>query len=300
MRTEDLVACILQAHEALDRERDLSPRNPAINDALSALVHGILEGGPPDAAECVLADPRVRAIRGELVGRLAIAEGEMERCWSETLCARASLEAADLADFIYWDCYRNLVTAELALLPADLGIGEGQSIAFVGAGPLPLSAILMHLSTGRRVTCIDRDPGACSLACALCRKAGLTGIGIACASGASWDYASHPVVFIASLVPEKAEVMRCIRRRCPQAVVGLRSAEGLCSLLYDPVDETELKAMGCGLLARTGYNPRVINTTLLYEAAPAHRPAGAPAEAIARPLPDRSIVRPRPALLRPT
>jgi hypothetical protein len=270
MRKEDLVGCILQAHETLGRETDLSPRNPVINDALSALVRGILEGCPPDEAEDVLTDPRVRAIRGELVGRLAVAEGEMERCWSEMLRARASLDAADLESFIYWDCYRNLVAAELGLLPVDLEIGAGQSIAFVGAGPLPLSAILMHLATGRRVTCIDRDPGACSLACGLCRKAGLTGIEIACACGASWDYASHPVVFIASLVPEKAEVMRCIRRRCPQAVVGLRSAEGLCSLLYDPVDETELAAMGCGFLARTGYNPQVINTTLLYEAAPSH------------------------------
>jgi nicotianamine synthase-like protein len=274
MRTEDLIACVLQAHAALGRETDLSPRNPVINDALSALVRAILEGCPPDEAERVLADPRVRAVRGELVGRLAVAEGEMERCWSELLRARASLEAADLKDFIYWDCYRALVKAELGLLPASLEIGDGQSIAFVGAGPLPLSAILMHLSTGCSVTCIDRDPGACSLACELCRKAGLTGIEIACACGTSWDYARHPVVFIASLVPEKAEVMRCIRRRCPQAVVGLRSVEGLCSLLYDPVDETELAAMGCGLLGRTGYDPQVINTTLLYEAAAGHRAAG--------------------------
>jgi nicotianamine synthase-like protein len=285
MQKQDLIACILQAHAALRRETDLSPRNPAINDALSALVASILKGCPPDEEREVLDHPDVRAVRAELIDRLAIAEGEMERCWGETFCARASLAPADLADFTYWDCYRNLVAAELGTLPAGLDLGKGESIAFVGAGPLPLSAILMHLSTGGRVTCIDRDPRACRLACELCRKAGLTGVEIACALGARYDYAPHPVVFVASLVPDKAEVMRCIRERCPHAVVALRSADGLCTLLYDPVDETELAAMGCGFLRRTGYNPQAINTTLFYEAAPAlHRGAVRPAPAAS---PDR-------------
>ncbi len=275
MRKDDLVACVLTAHDVLYGETDLSPRNPAVNDALSALVRGILEGCPPDDVADVLEEPRVRAIRGDLIRRLAVAEGEMEQCWGETFCARDSLAPTDFRDFIYWDCYRHLVGAELGILPPDLGLEKGQSIAFVGAGPLPLSAIIMHLSTGRKVTCIDRDPRACSLACELCRKGGLTGIAVTCADGADYDYANSPIVFIASLVPEKAKVMRCIRERCPRACVALRSAEGLCSLLYDPVDETELVAMGCGFLGRTGYNPQIINTTLFYEAAPtARRNAG--------------------------
>jgi hypothetical protein len=269
MKKDDLIACVLQAHEALGRETDLSPRNPTINDALSVLVRSILEGCPPDEVRAVLDDPGVCAIRGKLIEGLALAESEMERCWGETFCARERLEAADFEDFIYWDCYRHLVGAELGNLPLGLNnLEEWQSIAFVGAGPLPLSAMIVHLSTGRRVTCIDRDPRACGLACELCRKAGLTGIDVVCACGIGYDYTSHPVVFIASLVPEKGKVVRCIREKCPHAVVALRSVEGLCSLLYDPVDETELAAMGCGFLGRTGYSPQAINTTLFYDAAP--------------------------------
>jgi hypothetical protein len=277
MQKEDLIACILQTHEALRHATDLSPRNPVISCALTLLVRGILDGCPPDEARDVLDHPGVRGVRGELIEALTLAEGEMEKCWAETFCARASLSPADLADFTYWDCYRNLVAAELSTLPTDLGLGKGQSIAFVGAGPLPLSAILMHLSTGCTVTCVDRDPRACVLACELCRKAGLTGIEVTCAGGARYDYARHPVVLIASLVPDKGEVMRCIRERCPHAVVALRSAEGLRTLLYDTVDEAELAAMGCGYLRRTGHNPQVINTTLFYEAAPApHRSVSQP------------------------
>jgi nicotianamine synthase-like protein len=269
MRKEDLVACVLRAHDVLGRETDLSPRNPVVNDALSALVRGILKGCPPDDVGEVLDDRGVCAIRGELIERLAVAEGDMERCWGEAFCARGGLELGHFRDFTYWDCYRHLVGAELGNLPPDRALGNGQSIAFVGAGPLPLSAIVMHLSTRRQVTCVDRDPRACRLACELCRKAGLTGIHVTCADGADYDYANCPVVFVASLVPEKAKVMQCIRETCPRACVALRSAEGLRTLLYDPVDEAELEAMGCGFLGRTAYNPQVINTTLFYEAVPA-------------------------------
>jgi nicotianamine synthase-like protein len=268
MKKEELIACVLKAHEVLDRETDLSPRNPAVNEVLSALVRSILEGCPLDEVKDVLDDPSVRIVRRDLIEKMALAEGEMERGWGESFCARESLAPADFRDFIYWDCYRHLVGAELGSLPPGLNLGRGQTIAFVGAGPLPLSAIIMNRSTGRKVTCIDRDPRACNIACELCGKAGLTDIDVTWADGADYDYTNCPIVFVASLVPEKAKVMRCIRERCPRACVALRSAEGLRTLLYDPVDESELEAMGCGFLTRTDANPQVINTTLFYEAAP--------------------------------
>jgi hypothetical protein len=268
MRWDDLIACVLRAHEVLGRESDLSPLNRNIDAALSALVEGVMEGCPPGEAARVLADSRVRRSRSALVRRLALAEGAMERYWARAFCQRRHVTAADFGEFTYWDCYRHLVEAELRSLGPLLQIAKAESLAFVGAGPLPLSAILAHLSTGLKVTCLDVDAEACSLARGLARKAGLTGIDVRCASGAHHDYAPHPVVMIASLVADKAEAMRRIQATRPQAVVALRSTEGLCTLLYDPVDETELAALGCAYLGRTSYNPHVINTALIYTAGP--------------------------------
>jgi hypothetical protein len=273
MQGDDLIACALRAHEVLGRESDLSPLNPRINAALSALVQGVMDGGPPGEAARVLTDPRIGSIRAALVQRLALAEGAMERHWARGFCQRRALTAADFGEFTYWDCYRHLVETELGSLGPHLGLGNAEGFAFVGAGPLPLSAILMHVSTGLKVTCLDVDAEAYSLAQVLVRRAGLTGIEVRCTGGAHYDYAPHPVVIIASLVPDKAEVMRCVRATRPGGLVALRSAEGLCTLLYDPVDETELAALGCGYLGRTRHNPRVINTTLLYEATPVRRKA---------------------------
>lgn len=269
MRGDDLVACVLRAHEVVHRERDLSPCNPRINTALSALVQGVMAGCPPGEAARVLADHRIAAIRDALVQRLALAEGAMERHWARSFRQRVRLTAADFGSFTYWDCYCHLVDAELSSLVPHLNLDAAESIAFVGAGPLPLSAIIMHLRTGLRVTCIDVEAEACNFARELCGKAGLMGIEVRCACGAHHDYALNPVVVIASLVPDKAQVMRRIGATRQAAVVALRSVEGLCTLLYDPVDEMALEALGCGYLGRTGYNPRAINTTLLYEATPA-------------------------------
>jgi nicotianamine synthase-like protein len=289
MKKEELIACVLDAHRTLVGEADLSPRNPRVNDALSTLVRGIMQGCAPADAEEVLADPAVCAVRGKLLEKLAIAEGELEKHWARMLCARASLTVSDFREFVYWGCYCHLVAGEFHNLPPGLNIRKGQSIAFVGAGPLPLSAIILHVRTGMRVTCIDLDPHACALARDLCRKAGLAAIDVTCADGARCGYHHHPVVFVASLVREKSNVVECIREECPHAIVALRSAEGLCTLLYDPVDEKELEAMGCRVLGRTAYDPQAINTTLFCRAAsalrgagagPARRPAAAPSEGL--------------------
>jgi nicotianamine synthase-like protein len=264
MQGEDLIRCVLRAHEVLDRESDLSPRNPRINAALSALVHGVMEGCPPGAAARVLADPRIVAIREALVRRLALAEAAMERHWARAFSQRKRLTVADFTQFPYWDCYRHLVLAELRGLGPHLRLGRAESIAFVGAGPLPLSAIMVRLRTGLQVTCFDVDASACSLAQAVCRTAGLTGIEVTCASGAHHKYPLNPVVMIASLVPDKAQVVRRVGATRRAAVVALRSVEGLSTLLYDPVDEAELAALGCVRLGCSGHNSRTINTTLFY------------------------------------
>jgi nicotianamine synthase-like protein len=265
MKGDELVACVRAAHATLHRETDLSPRNRRINAALGALVDGVLAARSRGEAAAVLADPGLQALRGGLLEKLAVAEGEMERHWSERLSARAGLAAADLAGFVYWDCYRHLVEDELWCLPRLSGLTAGERISFVGAGALPLSAILMHVRTGIEVTCIDTDPHACRLARALCDRLGLAAIDVKCAHGADCDYERSRVVLVASLVPEKAEVVARVRQVSPAALIALRSAEGLSTLLYAPVDEPALEAMGCTLLGRTGYNPRAINTTLVYE-----------------------------------
>ncbi len=272
MPTGRLIAVINEAYAALNGESDLSPANPRINAALTALVQGVMDASVQtsdpgcDPAD-VVDHPDVRPICAALRHGLALAESAMERWWAQRLAALGEVGIGDLARFPYWDCYRTLVAAELRHLRRGLKLGPGESVAVVGAGPLPLTAIFIHaLAGGLPVTCIDIDPEACRLARALIGKVSLAGLAVRCIDGAQHDYASHPVVLVASLVPGKVATVRRVQATRPRALVALRSAEGLCTLLYEPVDEAAVAALGCGLVARTGHNPRVINTTLFYDA----------------------------------
>lgn len=266
-KAKKLIRLTLEAHSVMGAASDLSPRNPAINRSLAALVGAVLDTYSPEEERAVLGDPRIGAARPGLLRKLAQAEGEMEKYWAALFCERPEFTPADLRDFMYWDCYERLVGNEIAQMPPGIANGDG-SAAFVGAGALPLTAIILHLRTGMKVTCIDSDPQACALASALCRKAGLSGVDVLCADGRDHDYGAHSAVFIASLVPEKDAVINRIGQTRPGAVIGVRSAERLHTLLYDPVDEFNLRAAGCVEAGRTSHDTKSINTTLFYRLAP--------------------------------
>jgi len=267
-KTQELIGAVVQAHDVLTTESDLSPRNPKVNEALTRLVTAVICEYSPAEEKAVLSDPQVMACRRALLGGLAKAEGEMEKYWAEEFCLRRELTTDDFKDFIYWACYDRLVGGEVRQLPKGKNFAADDTIAFIGAGPLPLTAFILHLQTGKKVTCVDIDPEACRLAQALCEKAGLDGIDVVCSDGATYDYDRHPVVFVASLVPNKDDVIAKIKEAGRDTFIGLRSAERLHTLLYDPVDEASLRAAGCSYASQTGHDPKTINTTVFYNAPP--------------------------------
>lgn len=91
--------------------------------------------------------------------------------------------------------------------------------------------------------------------------------------GEAHSYASHPVVLIASLVPEssRAAIVQRVRETRRQqsdrreVVLAMRTAEGLYTLLYEPVDEGPMPGRGLLLRARTRPTDKAINSTLFYE-----------------------------------
>lgn len=98
MRTEKagrLITAVMHAWQTLSSEKDLSPHNPKINEALTTLVTGVIETYSPAEERAVLSDPQVKAVRPALLEKLAVAEGQMEKYWAEEFCARDHLEPFD-------------------------------------------------------------------------------------------------------------------------------------------------------------------------------------------------------------
>lgn len=270
LKTEHAVLSITQAYNVLVRTTDLSPRNPDITAALTSLVQSLSDEFTAEEEHEILSDTHVQDIREEMLDKLAAAEGEMEKFWAEYYLNKQSLSFEDLQEFWYWDNYQELVAAELPhIAAAKKGSAAPRQVAFVGAGALPLTPIILHLRTGARVTCIDSDPQACAQAQHLMNRLGLSDrINIRQSRGEDFDYCGHDAVIVAALVPDKDNVVKRVKETAADDVlIGVRSAERLHSLLYAPVDEKTPHLRSCTFLSKTFYDPRLINTTLFYKTA---------------------------------
>jgi hypothetical protein len=266
----------------MTEQSDLSPRNQKLNAILYRFVHDTMKERNAEEVAIILNNERIQQIVPRLRLLLACAEYEMEH-----FCALAMVGGetgvgegfSSYGNFIYRSNYNALVAAELDAMEwhtraRPIAVGRG-SVAFVGAGPLPISAIMFHQRTGLQVTCIDSDDDACRLGRQLVRYLSENEMGykdlhgaihFLNVSGEEHDYAMHPIVLIASLVKTKAPIVRRIINTAHTATTTIiRGAEGLSTLLYQPEDcIAGQEKYNTYLIGKTKPSPEAINTSLIY------------------------------------
>lgn len=81
--------------------------------------------------------------------------------------------------------------------------------------------------------------------------------------GALHDYTGFDLVWIASLVPDKEEILERIYQSNPDATVAIRSVHGIHQLLYEPVDATKFSKVAWEV-GRTIADSFIINSTIYY------------------------------------
>ena len=143
----------------------------------------------------------------------------------------------------------------------------------MGGGPLPLSAIVLHMRTGKPVLCVDADAEASECAAKLLTKLNLCQVSAVHTDGVDFDYGGASAIFIASLTNRKMDVVKRIVETCKEPVVAVRTVDGVRALLYRPADLAALKAVGLSLAGQTKADAETINSTLFFNAAAA-RDAG--------------------------
>jgi hypothetical protein len=288
---------VSNVYSCLTNEDDLSPRNPKVNAALHDFVMDTMAERNQNEIAAILGAPEIQSIIPSLRQLLGRAEHEMEY-----FCAAAMIDGkieaeprfSSYRNFIYRQNYEALITAELHAMkwrdqtrPVRAGC---ESIALVGAGPLPMSAIMLHQRTGLRVTCIDSSEKACQLGRQLifflaAEEAGHKDIDkmihFIHASGEEHDYRLHPVIFIASLVESKEKIIgRIMDTSNAITTTIIRSAEGLSTLLYRPADDVDgQEKYDVYLVGKTRASPDVINTSLIYRFPAANKTEGRVARA---------------------
>ena len=247
--TAGLCDRIVRIHEDLTRLDNLAPA-PAVNalfqDLVQVCVHADDRAAPP-----VLADARIRRLRPDLLRLCSQGESLLEQAWAHRV-----LEAADpwaeLSRFPYLENYRQLSRLELHTLRGAGHVPRpGGRVCFLGGGPLPVSALLVHRELGAAVDVVDNEPQAANLARRLLNRlepgpdlrvaqADATSAGDMAQLLAGCD-----VVVMAALVghtqEQKRAVLRTVGRTLdPGAYLVVRTAHGLRSLLYAAVEPGEV------------------------------------------------------------
>jgi nicotianamine synthase len=211
--------------------------DPRTNALFGGLVQAVL-AAPDHHARDVLAHPDVESRRDAVRDLSARGETALEHAWAERIAAAPDPRAA-LATFPYLDNYRRLTALEVRLLTHSGGAPT--SVAVLGCGPLPLSTLGYAEALGCPVTGLDRDPAAVNLARQVAARVKSTGVRFEEADAADVDLMGYDAVVLAALVGDtpsgKAAILdRMAGAMRPGAMLLARSARGLRTLLYPPVD----------------------------------------------------------------
>jgi len=265
-----VVRNIRQIHHRLAAAPDLRPGEP-VDGLFRRLVHLVVTT-PPALAHAVLADPDVRALRTSLVELCARGEYELERAWARHVAA-SPVPPFALARFPYLGNYGQLAQLEHDAVGRHGGGRPVRRALFVGAGPLPLSSLLLARWLGVVVDNLDNDPTAVDAARAVASGIGARDLAFRHDELAACDdLSAYDLVVLAALVgltPEQKRhhLRHLLQVMAPGALLLARSAHGLRTLLYPAIDLADLA--GWDVLAVTHPTGPVINSVIL-----ARKPCG--------------------------
>ncbi|MDO4781421.1 MAG: nicotianamine synthase family protein [Candidatus Saccharibacteria bacterium] len=235
--------------------------SPAVNAAFSDLVASVVRRQTLptwcDAAMC----------RG-VQCRCAESEAAMETYWARRIIA-ADDPQYELAQFWYLANYRELVRREIGLLDvASVRLTDQSRVAFIGSGPLPLTALELWRMTGAQVDLIDIAHEAVALSTDLARvlrwpMRAMVGDGATIALPAE----AYDVIYVAGLAGgHGAHKQRIIDNVLPSLMpdgrLVVRAAVGARTLLYPAFTPED----GAGMRLMMAYHPQdeVINSVYVY------------------------------------
>lgn len=234
-------ASLARVHRDLRRQPHLRP-SAEVNALFRELV-GLVVGVPPGGRAPVA--PRRTA---EL--RRLCAEGEYQLEWD---WARRVVDDDDpaeaLALFPYLGNYRRLVRLEVDALGRTAG-RRVRRVAFLGAGPLPLSPLLLAEALGAPVDAVDCVPAAVDAGRRVTAALGhghghAAAVTVAEGDAGRLDVSGYDVIVLAALVGATRAAKRSVLAHlaatmAPGAVLVARSARAARTLLYPPVDARDL------------------------------------------------------------
>jgi nicotianamine synthase len=261
-KSMSVIDTILNTYKDLSTFSSLAP-SPAINQAFENLVRIIKTPYSQEIISSTLGDARIKDIQEELYKICAEGESLLEAAWADRVLKSDDVWAT-LREFPYYQSYVSMVGQEVALLAR-----KSHRALFIGSGPLPLTAILLAIQHDMDIVCLDSDSEALFKGARVVEKLGLCHrIKFICADGKEFSIPKEiNVTFVAALVgdrvKEKEAVITHVTKTAPQnSAIVLRTAEGLATLVYRPVELSWIREAQVKTIARPT-DGNFINSSLI-------------------------------------
>lgn len=266
----DFIAFFREANELLQKEIDLSPANQLVTSIISRLSLQLRSRYLPEEVQAVLSNDYIRLNRRHLRDKLSEAEFLTELSDSRQVCNSRNSVLDVVKRLTYWNTYMALVGQELSILRQCIGEDrsrERSPVVFVGSGPMPLSPIILHLLSDADVICVEKDAVAYEASCTLLDRMHVgPKVSVVLEDGSNFDYSPYSRIFVASLVRNKQAVLERISRTSADPLVAVRTAEGMKQIMYEAIEESQLRGLGWRILGRTIPDENlVINSTLFLK-----------------------------------
>ncbi len=242
----------------IEKETDLSPRNPNVNRILSSLVSYLSH--IENCGECSYMPLDTLTQEAQKLPKLCgEAECMMEKFWAMHFIEKNIVTQETLREFWYYNNYKALWDLEKELIAKA---AQGKTLVFLGSGAMPFTAFFAAWD-GYNVICIDYDNEACTLSQDLIQKLGLEGkVQVIQHDATSYPYTTEHFVICASLIEGKENLYNALFERGAYSF-AVRDAEGAYKFLYTPSPRPTLDTYT--EVACTTPNEQCINTLRLFE-----------------------------------
>jgi len=181
----------------------------------------------------------LKALTPEMIAALNDAYCLWETRLEYQFVEKYAKRAASLPDYFLHDRLDALTRRELAFIS---GI-KPQQMLFVGSGPLPINAILMHLQTGLPVDCVVRELemlASAQQALEICELN--TAVRVFHDRDPDYDVSGYDFIIIGHLARSRKSLLKTLRKRCPPGCQILcRTSDGLRRLLYEAASDRDLR-----------------------------------------------------------
>ncbi len=163
-------------------------------------------------------------------------ETNLEIDFAKYIFTKSVLPVKDFTNYLLYKRFVTLLRKEI-----NLGsINKQDHVLFIGSGPIPITAILMHQFSSARVDCGEKNSASADLSKKVINKLGYTdSINIINQEGVDIDCSQYSVILVALLAKPKDALLKSIWSKCKSNTrIICRTSDSIREAFYETTENS--------------------------------------------------------------